>query len=224
VRQDCDFLFFLDDDVIVSKDYLCVMTSAFSDEYVVGVSGIASNVEGHFETEDAWLAKIYKYFFMLDSRIDGAILSSGVSIPVRRDGVRQAQWLIGCAAWRYRNLGVTRFESDMYGYTLGEDVIFSVRMSQKGRLLVLTNIVIDHKESPKGRPGACDFWCSWMTYRWRLVSLGSLTWQKRSSYWWASFGQLIINLVGEYCLHNKPTGSSRGILQGAMQIIRRVQN
>ena len=173
-------------------DYFEKCTSLLNCSNVVGVSGIALNPNTRvLRTYPLGLNGIYHRFFLLDSKNDGVLLRSGVNIPIRdySRNVYEVEWLIGCAGWLTEKIGNTRFESDFIGQSLSEDVIFSVRMNKKGRMITDPSIVLTHDESDIARPSKAEFWKMWMVNRYRLIQVANFGVSGTFCYWWANLGQ-----------------------------------
>ena len=131
---------------------------------------------------------------MLDSLVDGKLLKSGVNIPIRKfkDGVYESDWLIGCSLWNYEKVKGIRFEQDFYGSSLGEDVIFSVKAKRDGKLLVDSNVILEHLESEIQRPDKTEFWKMWVTNRFRLISNQPNPIISKAAFVWANLGQQLV--------------------------------
>ena len=111
-----------------------------------------------------------KKVFFLDSNIDGKLLISGVGIPVRKRnaGIIEVDWLIGCSCWDFQKIRKLKFEEDFIGYSLGEDVIFSVKASKLGKLFVNSSIILNHLELPQTDLDIVKYNYMWVYYRFRL--------------------------------------------------------
>jgi glycosyltransferase involved in cell wall biosynthesis len=218
-----DFIFFLDDDVLPTNLYFEKSLKLFEHCEIVGVSGVVVSTKYHHtRVAPRGLIGIYMRVFQLDSKKDGALLKSGVNIPVRNpdSGVNEVEWLIGCSVWRYSAIGSTRFESDFWGQSLGEDVIFSVRMRRKGKLVTDTRIQLLHDESEIERPLKQEFWKMWIKNRYRLISVAEFKTTGRVVYWWANVGQLLILIYMRFLNKNYARGSIRGLIDGTYEVLR----
>jgi GT2 family glycosyltransferase len=221
VSIETKYVFFLDDDTIPDMQYFNSLCKLLSNEKVVGVSGLAINPNSKVlrEKPAGFRGLIYK-MFLLDSNRDGALLKSAVNIPCRNYGgeVKEVEWLIGCSGWNFARIQNTRFESDFMGASLAEDVIFSFRMSKKGKLLVDPKINLDHLEFAGGRPNLSDFWKMWMVNRYRLIQVSNWGLVGIVGFWWASLGQLLINAFSDLKSGEINFPTAKGILLGVIQI------
>jgi GT2 family glycosyltransferase len=215
-----DYVFFLDDDVVPPKNYFTECISTLNTTGAVGVSGVAlnPNTQNNFQRKKSFLHKI----FLLDSSIPGTLLKSGVNVPVRimESGIVKVDWLIGCSAWAFKEIGSTRFESDFHGQSVGEDVIFSVRMRKKGCLVTNSDILLMHLESNIERPTKKEFWQMWVQNRARLIEVARFGPFGKLSFWWANLGQLLILIYLKVTRKSYIKGSMRGLLQGFALVLK----
>jgi len=221
--ENTDFVFFLDDDVLPGTNYFQDVLASFEDASIVGVSGIAiSTKESKERRPPSGLVGLIMKIFLLDSKKDGILLKSGINIPIRdrESGKSRVDWLIGCSAWRFSAIGQTRFESDFLGQSLAEDVIFSVRMKKKGKLVTNSNILLAHDESDIERPNRKDFWEMWVKNRYRLVSISNPGAICQFFFWWANLGQLLILCYSKVRKRSHSSGSISGLVQGGLSVLR----
>ena len=108
INTSCKYLAFLDDDVLPTIDYFDKLINTLRNKNAIGVSGVAVNSKKQKKIEKSKLSTIYRHIFLLDSKREGVILSSGVNIPVIISGsshkVVQTEWLIGCALWDFQKI------------------------------------------------------------------------------------------------------------------------
>lgn len=216
------YVFFLDDDVLPNIDYFEKCISVLNNSNAVGVSGLALNPNsGVLRSYPSGLVGFYHRLFLLDSKKDGALLKSGVNIPVRDylGNIHDVDWLIGCAMWLTEKVGNTRFESDFLGQSLSEDVIFSVRMGKKGRIVNDPSIVLSHDESVVARPSKEEFWQMWMVNRYRLIRVANFGKLGNLSYWWANLGQFGILCYSKARRLGYQKGSIKGLISGSLMVL-----
>jgi glycosyltransferase involved in cell wall biosynthesis len=219
---DSRYVFFLDDDVEPDPTYFEKCINILESSNAVGASGIALNPNSkELRSYPSGLVGFYHRLFLLDSMRDGVLLRSGVNIPVRdySGKVYDVDWLIGCSAWLTEEVGDTRFESDFLGQSLSEDVIFSVRMGKKGRIVTDPSIVLSHDESDVARPSKLEFWKMWMINRYRLIQVADFGLPGYFSYWWANLGQFGILLYSKTRRRGYQPGSIKGLISGSLTVL-----
>ena len=170
VNRDVQVLFFLDDDTAPNSTYFEDMLGTLLSLNAVGVSGLAINCEKTERIKPRGLFGILRRISFLDSIIDGKLLISGVGVPVRKRnaGIIEAEWLIGCSCWNFQKIKKLKFEEDFIGYSLGEDVIFSVKARKFGKLFVNSDIFLNHLELPQVDIDIIKHNFMWVYYRFRL--------------------------------------------------------
>ena len=170
VRENTQFLFFLDDDTNPESTYFEDMINTLMSLNAVGVSGIAINPGKIARVKPVGVNGFLKKISFLDSKYDGKLLVSGIGIPVREgeSSIIEVEWLIGCSCWDFQKIRSLKFEEDFMGYSLGEDVIFSVKARKIGKLFVNCNIALNHMELPQADPNVIKFYYMWVYYRFRL--------------------------------------------------------
>jgi len=170
LSKDTQVLFFLDDDTNPNSTYFEDILTTLLSLKAVGVSGLAINPEKNKRIKPVGLIGFLKKISFLDSSIDGKLLMSGIGVPVRvrNAGVVEVEWLIGCSCWDLQKIKNLRFEEDFIGYSLGEDVIFSVQAKKLGKLFVNSDIALNHLEMPQTDTKIMDYNYMWVYYRFRL--------------------------------------------------------
>jgi glycosyltransferase involved in cell wall biosynthesis len=221
-----ELVFFLDDDVFPKNNYFDLLTNNLMIDDVVGVSGVAiSSKQKEKRKKPHGISGFVHRLFLLDSKKDGRLLKSGINIPVRtkESKLLETQWLIGCSAWKVNKLLDTRFEEDFKGQSLAEDVIFSVRMREKGKLLVNPNVELLHYESEIERPKPEEFWRMWVINRWRLIKVMKSGPLGAVAYWWANLGQFLILSFVTVRRNRLNWSPMKGLLVGVWDLIRKVK-
>lgn len=170
VKEDVQVLFFLDDDTNPNSTYFEDMLDTLLSLNAIGVSGLAINPGKSERIKPSGLIGFLKKISFLDSNIDGKMLISGIGIPVRKgnNSIIEVEWLIGCSCWDFQKIKKLKFEEDFIGYSLGEDVIFSVQAGKLGKLFVNSNIILNHLELPQTDLNIIKHNYMWVYYRFRL--------------------------------------------------------
>lgn len=183
-----DVVHFVDDDTVLDSRYIESILREFAadlDGTVLGVGGLITNCHRH-------PVPIAKRVFMLDSPRTGRVLPSGRN-PLVVDvlSVTEVDWLSGCSmSFRRAVFEMFSFNEELTGYGLGEDVEFSYRVHQRGRLLVTPDARIEHLQSPLNRMAMPQYTYDEIVNRARRVSARTGCLRMRW-FWWSVVGQLL---------------------------------
>jgi len=221
IKKETKYVCFLDDDVITPTDYLSTLISILEEKKAIGISGLAINSNLPLRELPKGLAGLVHRIFLLDSKREGVLLRSGINIPIRKpnQGSKYVDWLIGCSIWNLNRIEGLTFENNLTGQSLGEDVIFSFRASKLGSLIVNSDVVLNHLESPVSRPSEYEFWKMWVVNRYLLIDYMGKSFYNRVFYHWANFGQLIILLISSVKNNQKNLEAPKGIFAGVLKIL-----
>ena len=195
VGNESKYIAFLDDDVSIERDYLSQLIELITLKQAVGVSGVAINlISDERRKPPHGLSGLLHRVFLLDSSKDGALLRSGINIPIRKTDNEnfEVDWLIGCSLWDSHQIAEIFFERDFRGQSLGEDVIFSVRARKKGSLFVNSSIILNHFESPIGRADQIEHYKMWVNNRQRLIHIMGGKFLNQIAFQLANIGQALI--------------------------------
>lgn len=137
---------FIDDDVEVFDDYFARVAQLFADPEVVGGGGVQNHIAPRRSNRLRRLGQIEAKPGRLSASGVNNLVTQHSELPVDVD------WLSGCCmAFRTEAARRTRFNEDLVGYSLGEDVEFSLRIGEQGRLLIDTSARVHHHLSPVNR-------------------------------------------------------------------------
>ena len=222
VNQDVQVLFFLDDDTTPNSTYFEDMLGTLLSLNAVGVSGMAINSEKTERIKPRGLFGFLRRISFLDSNIDGKLLISGVGIPVRKrnTGIIEADWLIGCSCWDFQKIKKLKFEEDFIGYSLGEDVIFSVKARKLGKLFVNSDIFLNHLELPQTDLNIIKYNFMWVYYRFRLSQCISNRFVFYLAFYWSILSKVFFSLI---IMPSRPIKSTKqiiGLTSGLFNIFR----
>lgn len=147
-----DLVHFFDDDVILARDYLAIMTRIFmSNERYLGGMGSVQNMYGY---GDAFLCQLFRSFFLLQRNYArGKFTLSGMPTHAYgTDTFKEVEVLGGCCM-SYRGIVFEQhvFDERLSGYAFMEDCDFSYRVSQDGPLFFTPEAKLEHFHSPVAR-------------------------------------------------------------------------
>jgi GT2 family glycosyltransferase len=183
-QGDFDVVTFLDDDIVLPRDYLERVENIFgSNVDVVGVGGIDQNQPNQ-------KASLLDRFFLLDARRPGKLLKSGVNVPFMNYPEGQSvDWLPGCSmSYKYSSLEGLKFDQTRQGVGWGEDVDFSVRAKRFGKLVMFRDSGILHSQSIKNRDSESKRFQKEIESRIKLIQTGHV---RMAAILWSYFGLLL---------------------------------
>jgi GT2 family glycosyltransferase len=160
-----ELLLFLDSDVVLSPDYVKEIASAFHDRPdAVGIQGLIVNW-----AESPLARRFLSQYgapgsskYGIASRIARGLLGATVpsanscrlfEYPIVLDDAMECQWLSGSnmcvskSAFRFSG-----FDEGLEGYSLGEDILLSRKLTGMGKLYITTRARCSHMFSGTGNP------------------------------------------------------------------------
>ncbi len=139
-----DYICFLDDDVVLDKEYLSKASEAFRIQGPVEVGGITGKIT-NAHSHRKWPDRLFSRIFFLTESGSGRMKPSG--FPTYRNGDAQAEVevLSGCNMMYSREV-LYRFSFDekLHGYCYMEDVDFSYRVGRYYRLIYQPKARLEH--------------------------------------------------------------------------------
>ena len=143
VNGDIDIVHFFDDDVILPPEYLDIVDSLFQSR--LDVSGIGGRTTDNTGIKVSSLER----FFLLNSKSAGVLLPSGINVGFRYSvDPYDVDWLPGCTmSYRISKILGISFDESREGVGWGEDVDFSARVAERGKLLMFSHPRILHTKS-----------------------------------------------------------------------------
>lgn len=150
-----DLVAFFDDDIVLLPGCLRELERvhrAFGDEVV----GVAARLENQSMKPTA-LARASRALGMVSTLRPGSYCRSGITVPWEflSDSAPfvEGEWLYATATmWKTAAARATRFFDGFSGYSLGEDLEFSLRAARFGKIGVATRASVLHLHDPDSRP------------------------------------------------------------------------
>lgn len=215
LSSDTRIVHFIDDDVVLEAGYFSAIETAFANDQVVGVQGLVIDAPPHRVSGAA-------AFFLLDSRREGIVLTSGMNIVVYdATAVREVEWLSGCCmSYRRHVLESLSFDTRMTGYSLGEDLDFSYRVGKSGRLLVAPAARLRHLRSPVDRLDVRRLTTEQVVWRHSWVSELRGFGVSRRAFWWSAYGDLLLSTISGYLRGDEASVErARGLRDGIARVL-----
>jgi GT2 family glycosyltransferase len=157
---------FCDDDVEMRSDCLEELREAHR-RLGAELAGAAPFIENEYQPPSRrWIWR--RRLGIVPDLVPGRYHASGVSVPwrfqPRADTPVEGDWLPGCVTmWRTEVPRRIGFATDFAGYGNGEDLEFSLRAREMGRLVMVGRAVVVHHRDPGNRPEGYEF--GYMTAR-----------------------------------------------------------
>ena len=177
VSPDMDIICFLDDDVILERNYFEELIKTFrQDQNTIGVGGYITNevkwmrnssekkglISGRFYFDGFYRElplrfKLRKALGLMPDVFPGKMPKFGHGLSVSflppSGKVYSVEMLMGgVAAYKKPLFDKIQFSEFFQGYGLYEDADFSLRAAQLGKLYINTNAQLEHHHEPAGRP------------------------------------------------------------------------
>jgi GT2 family glycosyltransferase len=213
-------LLFLDDDVILTREFLREIERGFLlDDRVAGVGGLFTNI-----VRKSPASRFFRKVFML-TRVDGhgQMQKSGFAAhpwAAPEQKICLVEVFCGAAAaFRREIFSKFSFDEIFSGYGLLEDADFSYRVALRHRLLYNPEAKIYHRESEVSRINLEKFYFM-KTYNHYYLFRKNLRPQNVPwlMFWWSNLGVLIRSLI--MGIKGKTLGPIKGALRGNLAIIR----
>ena len=216
LKKAIEFISFLDDDIQVQRNYFNLVLEKFNArKEFVGISGIAKSKESSTQR----IRKMRLTNCIGITGDPGTLTSAAVNIsPHGIEEFSEVDWLIGCSTWRIHVFHNLRFESDFFGQSLFEDVIFSARAKKIGKLGLDPSISIFHELAEEGRESQKEHYASWVKNRYRIYDYNIQNISKLK--FWILIGILFFyhSLISPFKAHE--LDKSAGILLGIKRIMQ----
>ncbi|MFV8346516.1 glycosyltransferase family 2 protein [Flavobacterium sp. ZB4P13] len=181
VGGETEIVCFLDDDVVLEKDYFEQIMKAYEvHPEALGVGGYIINESECEFVEDNYQPKIDEYYFDGWKRKDGSrfvlrkklgldsdcppgyssLFSHGRSVGFLPPSgkIYEVEMLMGgVSSFRKKVFETMQFSTHFEGYGLYEDADFTLRLAKKGKLYVNTAAQLNHYHNPSGRPNQYQY-------------------------------------------------------------------
>jgi Predicted glycosyltransferases len=193
LSPDTEVVHFIDDDVILDPHYFAAIERIFNNDSDGVIGGAGGFITNNLEVKPTIAGKI----FLLESSRKGVILSSfkNTMVFTAQNDV-SVDWLGGCSmSYRREVVQEFQFDSNLQGYSLGEDVDFSYRVSRKYKIIMTPSAKLIHTKSPTERQSGKDWNRSEAVHRYYYVKKNLKKRKYLFAFWWSIAGWIMINSV-----------------------------
>lgn len=193
-----DIVFFLDDDVILGKDYIAEICRIY-DMYphALGVQGYIVPDYDQLNVRD-FLYKIF-YLYHLEHNGCRALPSVSATYPIALDKVMKCEWLSGANhSYCRRVLEEFNYDENLIKYSEGEDLEFSHRVYSRypGTLFITPFAKLQHNTSVSGRTLGKELIYMQEIYALYLFfKVFGSSFRNNLIYTWSRIGRIIIMII-----------------------------
>lgn len=210
---------FIDDDVTVQSGYFEHLSNVF--HRCPNVGGVGGIVRKPRRSTSSSITKLAQSLFLLSHTEPGRVLPSGCTTTAQdplshgERTLRETAWLSGCSSsYRRPLLDRHRFDEQLTGYSMLEDLDLSYRIGQDASLVVNPKAQLFHRRSKRNRFDAEQYSHALTVHRRWFVEkhfggTGTIL------YWWSLIGRLLALLTSS-------SPSHRAALKGLLRGIRTV--
>ncbi|GAI81295.1 unnamed protein product, partial [marine sediment metagenome] len=159
-----DIVFFLDDDIVLEKDFIKEIVSVFDDDHERKIGGVCGQIisprkRRSYSPRSLLIAaieavdKAIAIIFLLRKKGNGTFRASGFpNYPYNVDELKRVEFLSGgLTAWRKEIFDDFKFDENLKGSSYNEDVDFSYRVSRQYINMYNPYARSIHKDSPLAR-------------------------------------------------------------------------
>ena len=144
-----DIVFFFDDDVVLSENYIQEVLTVYADDRARELGGVQGTAI-QLPSTNIFVAIVQRIFLMSTFSGDGRMQRSGYPAflgPCRRP--TEVEVFSGCMmSFRRQVLQDFRFDEALKEYWYGDDIDISFRISRKYKLIQIPSATLIHRSSP----------------------------------------------------------------------------
>jgi GT2 family glycosyltransferase len=214
-----DIIFFLDDDVVLEKEFIKEVVTIFDNDpgkRIAGVCGSIIGPEKHNEFE--WslrsmlitaiqtLSEAIAIVFLLRIRGDGTFRASGFpNYPYVANEVKRVEFLPGgLTGWRREILNKFKFDERLPGPSICEDDDFSYRVSRKYVNIFTPYAKLVHNVSPIARDKHLEIVKMTVEARYYLFRKNlPQTLRHKLAFYWSVAGLFVMEIIGVWFRRTK---------------------
>lgn len=217
-RRGAEVVHFIDDDVEICSGYFTSIENRFEREPgVIGVGGVILN-------QPRVRMRPFKWLFLLWGRTPGSVLRSGRNVlgqyPSSSSDARP-DWLSGCSmSFRMTAFGSLSFDDRMSGYSYGEDLQFSFRLSRSGPLAVEPTARCYHHIAATARIGVRARARASTLFTHQFVLEHRHFGLRLYAFWWSTVGDMLLQAVALLVRPVFAIESLRGVAEGTVVALR----
>lgn len=214
-----DVILFLDDDVILDKDYIKEVIRVFNDDSEKKVGGVTGDIEYKHSFRSS-VGQLLGTIFFLFRHGDGKLQLSGRPTFARGDKIVNVECLSGSnMAFRKEVFSEFKFDESLHGYCPMEDVDFSYRVSRKYRNVYTPYAKLIHDTAPPAKS------VEYARMRMEIKNYCYLfkknlpqTPKRKFAFWWSIVGLFVVTFL--LAISRRSAEGLRGLKDGVITIMK----
>jgi len=200
-----DIIIFLDDDVILDKEYIKEIMHVFNNDLEKKVGGVTGNIINTEIKSHSFkhligsnIMHILATIFFLFKYSDGKFQPSGWPTFTRSDKVTKIECLSGAnMAFRREMFDEFKFDENLHGYSFMEDDDISYRVSRKYQNIYTPFARLIHNVSPAARDKEHERMKMTIENHYYLFKKNfPQTLKHKFAFWWSVVGLFVLAIIG----------------------------
>lgn len=218
-----DVIIFLDDDVILDRDYIKEIVHIFNNDLEKKVGGVTGNIQDSTKIQKpsfkhligSNIRHILSTIFFLFKYKNGKFQPSGWPTFVHSDKITNVECLSGAnMAFRKEIFNEFKFDENLHGYCFMEDDDIAYRVSRKYQNIYTPFAKLVHNVSPAARDKAYAGMKMTIENHYYLFKKNfPQDIKHKIAFWWSVVGLFVMTMV------NRNRGGLRGLINGLGTVI-----
>ncbi len=191
-----DKILFLDDDMVIDKDYIHILLETYKNfQNVVAVGGVDLNLPKYSLFRKLY-SIIFLYYSLDPSKISLSMMNSSMYRWREQKEPFKSEYLDGCnMSFKKEVLKDVEFQEYFNNYSLGEDIFFSLWAGEKGDVIVNPSLKVKHFKSPVSRDKVENVAFMKVVNHYKLLRYSNRGDYKYLTIYWTYIGYLLASLL-----------------------------
>jgi GT2 family glycosyltransferase len=201
-----DIIIFLDDDVVLDRDYIKEILHVFDNDLGKKVGGVTGNIMDNNEIQNrsfkysirSNIGHILATIFFLGKYSDGKFLPSGMNTFIRTNKITNVECLSGAnMAFRREIFNEFKFDENLKGYCYMEDCDIAYRVSRKYQNIYTPFARLIHNVSPAARDKEYARMKMMIENHYYLFKKNfPQDFKHKFAFWWSVVGLFVMAMIG----------------------------
>ena len=200
---------FLDDDVVLDRDYYTQILKVFKDEpFALGIEGRVSSTQKQAKFISFFVQLLGKLFRLGFREKDRCRVLSSLGVTYSwGDKVINCQWLSGASVFKRNIFSEFKYDESLKKYSDGEDLDFSYQIYKEypDALFLAPRAIYLHKTSSAARASSKErIYMKEIYYLYLFYKFMEQSFINKLMYLWARFGEVIFKTISIITLRVRP--------------------